>query len=100
MQAGLPVTAKGSLISLKSVLPELNVPGVSPFVAVAGNLVTDLFPSTKGVIDTAIGSISADRGFWDTIVPAAWAKTALSALSPIDLNRQMANATASAVAAA
>ena len=80
--------------------------GVSPFVAVSGNIVTDLFPATKGVIDKGIGAISADRGVIDTIIPAAWAKTLLSAstsLLPgggIDLNHQMSNAIASALASA
>jgi hypothetical protein len=106
IQSGLPITAKGSLISLKSVLPELQMPGVSPFVAVGGNLITNFFPAAKPIIDKGIGSISVDRGIADTIIPAAWAKTFLSAASSwapgggIDLNRQMGNAIASALATA
>lgn len=100
IEAGLPITAKGSLISLKSVLPELQLPGVSPIIAIEGNLVSRFFPAAKPVVDSAIGAISVDRGVIDTLVPAAWAKTALSALSPIDLNKQMSNAIASALASA
>jgi len=106
IQSGLPITAKGSLISLKSVLPELQMPGVSPFVAVGGNLITNFFPASKPIIDAGIGSISVDRGIIDTIIPAAWAKTLVSATTSllpgggIDLNRQMGNAIASALASA
>jgi hypothetical protein len=106
IQSGLPITAKGSLISLKSVLPELQMPGVSPFVAVGGNIITNFFPATKPIIDKGIGAISVDRGVIDTLIPAAWAKTFVSATTSwlpgggIDLNRQMGNAVASALASA
>ena len=45
---GLPITAKGSTVSLKSVLPELQTPGVSPMMAISGNLLADFFPSQIG----------------------------------------------------
>ena len=103
---GLPISATGSIVSLKSVLPELATPGVSPILAVSANLISDLFPATKDVVAGTIGDISYQRGFWDTLVPAAWAKTALAATTSylpgggIDLTGQMANATASALATA
>ena len=97
---GLPITARGSLISLKTVLPELQMPGVSPIGAVSANLISDFFPSMAPIVRGTIGEISYDRGIVDTIIPATWAKTALAALTPIDLTNQMANATASALAAA
>jgi hypothetical protein len=106
LQAGLPITAKGSLVSLKSVLPEFQMPGVSPFVAVGGNIISHFFPSAKPIIDKGIGSISVDRGIWDTLIPAPWAKTLASATTSylpgggIDLNNQMGNAIASALASA
>jgi hypothetical protein len=107
IQSGLPISAKGSLISLKSVLPELTMPGVSPIVAVGGNIISnsfvaDWFPATKPIIDKGIGAISVDRGIIDTLVPAAWAKTLTSAFTSggIDFNRQMSNAIASALASA
>ena len=102
IQSGLPISAKGSLISLKSVLPELTMPGVSPVIAVTGNLVTDFFPATKPIIDKGIGAISVDRGIMDTLVPAAWAKTLTSVFTGggVDFNHQMSNAIASALASA
>lgn len=98
--AGLPITARGSLISLKTVLPELQMPGVSPIGAISANFIADLFPSTAPVVKATIGEISYNRAILDSLVPATWAKTALAALTPIDLTNQMANATASALAAA
>ena len=98
--SGLPITVKGSTVSLKSVLPELQTPGVSPLIAVSGNLVADFFPSMKGVVEGTIGDISFQKGVIDSIVPATWAKTALSALTPIDLQNQMNSAIASAMASA
>ena len=97
---GLPITAKGSTVSLKSVLPELQTPGVSPLMAISGNLLADFFPQLKGVVQGTIGDISFQKGVLDSLVPATWAKTALSALTPIDLQNQMNNALASALAAA
>ena len=89
---GLPITVKGSTISLKSVLPELQTPGVSPMIAISGNLLADFFPSLKGVVQGTVGDISFQRGVLDSLVPAAWAKTALSALTPIDLQHQIGRA--------
>lgn len=106
IESGLPISAKGSLVSLKSVLPELNMPGVSPIVAVGGNLVSHFFPYLKPEIDKGIGAISVDRGILDTLIPATWLKTALAAGSDVvpgvsfDLNHQMSNAIASALASA
>jgi hypothetical protein len=98
--SGLPISVKGSTVSLKSVLPELQTPGVSPMMAVSGNLLADFFPSLKGVVQGTVGDISFQRGVLDSLVPATWAKTALSALTPIDLQNQMNSALASALASA
>lgn len=100
MVTGLPISAKGSTISLKSVLPELQTPGVSPFVAVSGNLIADLFPATKPIVKGTIGDISYQRGFWDTVNPATWSKSLWAAITPNEQNKALANATASALAAA
>ena len=98
--SGLPINVRGSLISLKTVLPELQMPGVSPIAAVSANLISDLFPSLNPIVRTTVGEISFKRGVLDSLVPATWMKTALSALSPIDLNNQMGNAVSVALAAA
>ena len=98
--SGLPITVKGSTVSLKSVLPELQTPGVSPFMAISANLLSDFFPTLKPAVKGTVGDISFQRGVLDTLVPAPWAKTALAALTPIDLQGQMNNALSSALASA
>jgi hypothetical protein len=100
MVSGLPISAKGSLVSLKSVLPELQTPGVSPVLAVSANFLNDLFPSTEPVVKSTIGDISFQRGFWDTLIPAPWLKTTAAALTPLDASNQMSNAVSAALAAA
>jgi hypothetical protein len=96
---GLPVTGKGNLISLKSVLPELQTPGVAPFMAISGNFVADIFPFMKPAVQGTIGKIAMDRSIIDILVPSASLKTLISGLTPIDLNNQMSNAIADAAAA-
>lgn len=103
---GLPISAKGSLISLKSVLPELQMPGVSPLFAISANFIADLFPETKGIVKGTVGDISFQRGIIDTLVPATWAKTLLAAGSDIkqgvsfDITNQYSNALFTAMATA
>ena len=111
MIPGLPITVKGSTVSLKSVLPELQTPGVSPILAVGGNIlsgsfVSDFFPALKPIVQGTIGDISFQKGILDTLFPAAWAKTIAAAVTSyfpgggVDLQNQMNNALASALASA
>ena len=98
--SGLPVTIRGSMVSLKSVLPELQTPGVAPYLAVSGNILSDFFPSTRSVVEGTVGKISMDRAMMDVMIPATWAKAALAQMSSFDFNHQMSNALAGALAAA
>lgn len=98
--SGLPVTGMGNLVSLKSVLPELQTPGVAPFLAVSGNILADIFPELNGPIKGAIGDISFNRSALDTIIPATWFKTAMAAAGGPDFTNQQANALNGALAAA
>jgi hypothetical protein len=102
MISGLPITARGSMTSLKSVLPEMTTPGVSPFLAVSGNAIADFFPSLRGVVQGTVGDISFQKGVLDSIVPAPWMKNLFVAGvdGKIDINNAFANAFASAAAAA
>ena len=102
MVSGLPLTVKGSMTSLKSVLPELQTPGVSPFLAVSGNILSDFFPALNPVVKGTIGDISFKRGMLDTVVPAAWFKSAVDAagVNGVDFGNQYSNALSGALAAA
>ena len=97
---GLPVNARGSMVSLKSVLPEMQTPGVAPFLAVSGNILADWFPTLKPVVEGTIGKISLDRSVMDTVIPATWAKALLAQNPSTDFTNQMSNALAGALSAA
>lgn len=100
MYTGLPMSVRGNMTSLKSVLPELNTPGVSPFLAVSGNLISDLFPEAKGAVKGTIGDIAYGRGFLDTVFPSAWMKNAFHAMTDNEKDTALAGAISSAMAAA
>lgn len=100
MVSGLPISVSGSLSSLKSVIPDENkLPGISPFIAVGGNIVADWFPNLAPDINKALGQ-SAGRGFWDTVNPNTMSKSIWSAMSPNDQNSAMQNALFGAMSSA
>jgi len=88
------------MTSLKSVLPELNTPGVSPFLAVSGNLISDIFPETKGAVKGTIGDIAYGRGFLDTVFPSAWMKNLFHGMTDNEKDTALASAIASSMATA
>jgi hypothetical protein len=76
------LVSPGSLSSLKSVIPDENkLPGISPFIAVGGNIVADWFPSLAPGINKVLGQ-SAGRGFWDTVSLTPMSKSIWAAMSP------------------
>lgn len=98
--SGLPLTAQGSLVSLKSVLPELQLPGVTPIVSISANAIADWFPETQPVVKGVIGDMSFGRGFWDTINPATWSKTLWNAINLDEQTSAVSNAMIGALSAA
>jgi len=98
--SGLPITAKGSMTSLKSVLPELATPGVSPVLAISGNVLSSFFPEVAPLVKGTVGDIAWQRGVVDSLVPAPWMKNIVSAMTPVDINNAFNNAFASALTAA
>jgi len=98
--SGLPLSVQGSLVSLKSVLPELQLPGVTPIVSISANAIADWFPETQPVVKGVIGDISFGRGFWDTINPATWSKTLWNAINLDEQTSAVSNAMTGALAAA
>ena len=97
---GLPMSVTGNATSLKSVLPELNTPGVSPFMAISGNLISDLFPNAKSAVKGTVGDIAYNRGFADTVFPSTWMKNIWNGLTDNEKDSALASAIASAMAAA
>ena len=99
MVAGLPISVQGNTASLKSVLPEFQLPGLGSLVAIPANLATDWFPFLAPVTSTALG-MSYDRGAIDALIPAAWAKNIFYALPIDEQNKALNNAVLGALAAA
>ena len=99
MVAGLPISAQGSMTSLKSVVPGLDLPGVGPVAAIAGNLASNWFPHLAPALDTALGQ-SAGRGIWESLIPSKPVLNVWNTLSPDQQNAAMTNAITGALASA
>ena len=111
MVSNLPLSVSGNLASLQSVLPEMQMPGVSPMGAYSIDLFNRLMPEfgpaplsktiqTLKDAGTAIAGRSANRNFWDTVIPNAAMKNAFAALSMDEQQSAVSNAIITAIAAA
>ena len=100
VQGALPVTVRGSMESLKTVLPEMNTPGVSPFVALAGNTLASLHPEWSRQIKGIIGERAFGQGIIDEMIPSAPLRSAVKAMMRNDGESQYHNAMLSAIASA
>jgi hypothetical protein len=103
--ANLPVSAVGNLSSLKTVLPELQPPGVTPFVAIELNAMAKFLPFTRPLAKTVLGDIGYRPGLnidasIDALIPATWAKNVFRALTLDEQDRQVSNAIVAALATA
>lgn len=81
IEAGLPMDATGSLTSLKSVLPEGNLPGTSPMVGVAANELTNLVPGLTPVMSALVGSQSIHQSLIDQMIPNSPARTFIQGMT-------------------
>jgi hypothetical protein len=106
MVANLPVNALGSLTSLKTVLPELQAPGVTPFTSIGLNRLANFFPATKSIIKPILGDIGYKPSKFDTnsiadaMFPSTWMKNVWRSLTLDERDAQVANAITSALASA
>ena len=98
--AGLPVTATGNLQSLRTVLPELNMPGVSPFISIAANTLESFDPTLARELKKVVGGAGSNRGLIDQLIPNAPMRNAFKALSPNEKESSFYNAIISSLAAA
>ena len=99
MVAGLPISAQGSMTSLKSVVPGLDLPGVGPIAAIAGNLVENWFPHLAPALNTGLGQ-SAGRSVWESLLPSKPVLNVWNALGPDGQNAALTNAITGALASA
>lgn len=97
---GLPVTVQGSMESLKTVLPEATMPGVSPMVALAANSLAALHPQFAREIKSIIGDRAFGQGLIDELIPSAPLRNAFKAMMRNEGDTAYHNAMLSAIAAA
>ena len=97
--AGLPIAAQGSLTSLKSVVPGLDLPGLGPIAAIPGNIIADWFPHLAPAIEGGLG-LAANRGIWESLIPSKPILNVWNTISPDQQNAAMTNALIGALASA
>lgn len=96
----LPVTVRGNMESLKTVLPEAQMPGVSPFVAFTLNSFASLNPQFAREVKAIVGDRAFGQGVIDEAIPSAPLRNAVKALIRNEGESQYHNAMLSAIAAA
>lgn len=97
---GLPVTISGNMESLKTVLPELGMPGVSPLVSVAAKALSNIDPTMTRALKVIVGDRSFSNTILDTLIPSSPARSIVRAAIADDGDRMFSNAMISAIAAA
>lgn len=108
LQAGLPVSMSGSMESLRTVLPEMDLPGVSPLVSVPMNAFDSLSHevqapwanSFSGLTKEILGDRGYSASFFDSVMPNQMIRNLVMAASPDEQSRSWSNAMASAIASA
>lgn len=97
---GLPVTATGNLESLRTVLPELTMPGVSPFASIALNSLGALDPTLDRYIKGIVGGAGFNRSLVDQLIPNSPMRNAFKALSANEQESSFYNAMIASIASA
>jgi hypothetical protein len=97
---GLPVTVTGNLESLKTVLPEFNTPGVSPFVSIAANTIGSFDPTLDRQIKKVIGGAGFSKSLFDQLMPNSVARTVYHAIDAKETESSFYNATLASLASA
>jgi len=97
---GLPVNATGSMTSLKTVLPEFQMPGVAPFVSIGLNSLGSLDPALDRQIKLMVGGAGFSRSLFDQLIPNAPARSLFKALNANETESSFYNAMISSIASA
>jgi hypothetical protein len=97
---GLPVTATGNLESLRTVLPELTMPGVSPFASIALNSLGALDPTLDRYIKGVVCGAGFNRSLIDQLIPNSPLRNAFHALSSNEQESSFYNAMIASIASA
>jgi len=86
--------------SLKTVLPEMSMPGVSPIMALSANTIASLHPEWSRQIKAIIGDKAFGRGIIDEIIPSSPLRNLVKAVIIRDGDASFQNAMLSSIASA
>ena len=97
---GLPLSVTGNTTSLRSVMPDANMPGVSPIVSISANFLSDLFPQWRNQAKAVEGGAAYKRGVLDSIFPTTWVKNLWHGLTDNEKDQKLSGAMNLAMASA
>lgn len=97
---GLPMAFNGNMSSLDTVIPTLEAPGISPLGAIALNTLEQYAPSTSSLVKAVEGPAGYNKSLRDELIPSAFLRNIVKALSPSESDRGWTNAYMTALAAA
>ena len=97
--SGLPTSVTGNTASLLTVLPEMKMPGTSPFVNLALTELSKKFPWMDKAVNVASGGYPS-QNFIDTIIPNSTMRDLFNAMNMDDRESTVYNSKLSAIMAA
>jgi hypothetical protein len=99
VQSGIPTQYSGNLQSLKTVVPEGNLPSLSPVISVPLKMIEDRFPESSDVIAPVIGPIAeSSPSLWSQIMPSSSIRSLLTGIQGSDQSASFTTAYAYAAA--
>jgi hypothetical protein len=99
LTAGLPMSATGSTASLQSVMPETNLPGVSPILGLAMKYVAEHNPTLSKIVNN-VDPYASNSDLLSTFMPSSPVRDAITGLTGDEKNLGFANAYTDALRAA
>ena len=96
---GLPSSITGNTASLLTVLPEVKMPGTSPFINLGLSELSKKFPWMDKAVNVASGGYPS-QNFIDTIIPSSTMRDLWNAMSMDDRESTVYNSKLSAIMAA
>ena len=97
--SGLPTSVTGNTASLLTVLPEMKMPGTSPFINLALGDLAKKFPWMDKAVNVASGGYPA-QNMIDTLIPSATMRDLFNGMTMSDKESTVYNSKLSAIMAA
>jgi len=97
--SGLPESITGNTSSLLTVLPEVKMPGTSPFINLGLNKLSNMFPWMDKAVNLASGGYPS-QNIIDTIIPNSTMRDMFNAMTMDDRESTVLNSKLSAIASA